>query len=466
MGRRMAVARTQQRSSWMNALNLLIVDDDLLQARLVKSNLDRPGRIRAEVVGSGQEALERLARDPLDAVLTDLTMPGMDGIELVRRIRDSDPALPVFLMTANATIERAVEGIRAGATEFLPKPVNVTALLTLVERAVADRPLREEVTALQERRAAATAGNMIFGKHPKLDGVRQFILQVARAPDARVLITGESGTGKSLLARAIHDLSDVPGRFIEVNCAALPPQLLESELFGHEKGAFTDAKTLKRGLIEAADRGTLLLDEIGTMPLDLQAKLLLFLESREIRRVGGVHPIAVRTRVIAATNEELRERVRQRAFRQDLLYRLDVASVEMPPLRAMPSVIPELAERFVRSLAAELLRPLPELTENSFVALTDYAWPGNARELRNAVERALIFHAGGPLEVCPPAYQDGLGPQAPGFTLEYGLTLEEVERRYLEATLASTDGRELAEVAAELGISRKTLWEKRRRYGL
>ncbi|HEV2131321.1 MAG TPA: sigma-54 dependent transcriptional regulator, partial [Longimicrobiaceae bacterium] len=439
---------------------------DLLQARLVKSNIDRPGRVRAEVVGSGQEALDRLTRDPLDAVLTDLTMPGMDGIELVRRIRDSDPALPVFLMTSNATVERAVEGIRAGATEFLQKPVNVTALLTLVERAVAERPLREEVTALQERRAAATAGNMIFGKHPTLDGVRQFILQVARAPDARVLITGESGTGKSLLARAIHDLSDVPGRFIEVNCAALPPQLLESELFGHEKGAFTDAKTLKRGLIEAADRGTLLLDEIGTMPLDLQAKLLLFLESREIRRVGGVHPIAVRTRVIAATNEDLRERVRQRAFRQDLLYRLDVASVEMPPLRAMPSVIPELAERFVRSLAAELLRPLPELTESSFAALTDYAWPGNARELRNAVERALIFHAGGPLDVCPPAYQDDLGPQAPGLSLEYGLTLEEVERRYLEATLAATDGRELAEVAAELGISRKTLWEKRRRYGL
>ncbi len=449
----------------MNGLNLLIVDDDLLQARLVKSNIDRPGRVRAEVVGSGQEALDRLTRDPLDAVLTDLTMPGMDGIELVRRIRDTDPALPVFLMTANATIERAVEGIRAGATEFLQKPINVTALLTLVERAVAERPLREEVAALQERRAAATAGNMIFGKHPKLDAVRQFILQVARAPDARVLITGESGTGKSLLARAIHDLSDVPGRFIEVNCAALPPQLLESELFGHEKGAFTDAKTLKRGLIEAADRGTLLLDEIGTMPLDLQAKLLLFLESREIRRVGGVHPISVRTRVIAATNEELRERVRQRAFRQDLLYRLDVASVEMPPLRAIPSVIPELAERFVRSLASELLRPLPELTERSFAALTDYPWPGNARELRNAVERALIFHAGGPLEVCPPAYQDELGPQAPGVTLEYGLTLEEVERRYLEATLAS-DGRELTEIASQLGISRKTLWEKRRRYGL
>ncbi len=446
-------------------LNLLITDDDLLQARLIKTNLDRPGRVRAQVVGSGLDALERLAREPFDAVLSDISMPGMDGIELVRRIRETDPALPVILMTANATIERAVEGIRAGATEFLQKPINITALLTLVERAVAERPLREEMTALQERRAATTGGNLIFGTHPRLDAVRQFILQVARAPDARVLTTGESGTGKSLLARAIHDLSGVPGRFVEVNCAALPPQLLESELFGHEKGAFTDARSLKRGLIEAAEQGTLLLDEIGAMPIELQGKLLLFLESREIRRVGGIQPMPVRTRVIAATNEDLRERVRERSFRQDLLYRLDVATVEMPPLRQMPSVIPELAERFVRSLAAELYRPIPELSETSFAALMEYPWPGNARELRNAVERALIFHSTGPLVVQPPAYQEELAPSTPGLTIEYGLTLEEVERRYVAATLASTNG-DLGEVAAQLGISRKTLWDKRRRYGL
>jgi two-component system response regulator AtoC len=462
-------ARSRERAAGtprvMNTLRLLIVDDDPLSARLLRANLDRPGRVRCELAASGEEALEMLARQPMDSVLTDLTMPGIDGIELVRRIRETDPALPVIIMTNNATLERAVEGIRAGATDFLPKPVNVSAVLALFERAVAERPLREEVAALQEQRAAVSAGNVVFGDDPALDAVRQFALQVARAPDARVLITGESGTGKSLLARAIHDLSDVPGRFIEINCAALPPQLLESELFGHEKGAFTDAKALKRGLIELADKGTLLLDEIGTMPLDLQAKLLLFLESREIRRVGGSHPIPVRTRVIAATNEDLRKRVRERAFRQDLLYRLDVASVEMPPLRAMPRVIPELAEQFARALCAGLGRPCPTTSSASFARLREYSWPGNARELRNAVERALIFHSGGTLEIVPPVYaEDGLDGPA-GIPLEYGLTLEEVERQYIAATLAA-NGRELAELAAQLGISRKTLWEKRRRYGL
>jgi two-component system, NtrC family, response regulator AtoC len=446
------------------AIRLLVVDDDLLQARLIKSNLERPGRIRVEAVGSASEALERLAREPLDAVLTDLSMPGMDGLELVRRIRETDPTLPVILMTAHASLESAVEAIRAGATEFLPKPINVSALLTLVERAVHDRPMREEVTALQVRRAQSSAGHLIFGEHPKLDAVRQFAVHVARAPDSRVLITGESGTGKSLLARMIHDLSSLPGRFVEVNCAALPPQLLESELFGHEKGAFTDAKALKRGLIELADKGTLLLDEIGTLPLDLQAKLLLFLESREIRRVGGTQPIAVRTRVIAATNEDLRQRVRERAFRQDLLYRLDVASVEMPPLREVPEVIPELALRFARSIAADMHRSVPQLSPSAMELLKRYPWPGNARELRNAVERAMIFHVDGPLAVEPPPTVEPLDVHS-GVFIAYGLTLDEVERRYLTAALAANHG-ELGELARRLGISRKTLWEKRKRYGL
>lgn len=449
----------------MNALNLLIVDDDLLYGRLLKANLDRPGRLRAEVVGSAEQALDYLAGHPVQAVLSDLSMPGMGGIELVRRIRETDRSLPVLIMTADGTIERAVEGIRAGANEFLPKPLNINALVALIERAVEERPLREEIVAKQEQRAAISAGNVVFGGHPRLDGIRQFALQLAGAPDARVLITGESGTGKSLLARAIHDLSGVSGRFIEVNCAALPPQLLESELFGHEKGAFTDAKTLKRGLVESAEAGTLLLDEIGTMPLELQAKLLLFLETREIRRVGGTQPIRIRTRVITATNEDLRQRVRERAFRQDLLYRLDVASVEMPPLREMPEVIPELAERFTREIAADLHRPVPQVTRESFAELTRYPWPGNVRELRNAVERALIFAAGGPLRVLPPKYDPDTQTDGPGVTLDFGLTLEEVERRYLKAVLEQ-NSRDLGDIAADLGISRKTLWEKRRRYAL
>ncbi len=449
-------------------LTLLVADDDRLLARLMKANLDLPGDTKTEIVGSGEEALARLARGGIDALITDLAMPGMDGIELVRRVRETDRGLPIIIITAHATVERAVEGIRAGANDFLQKPVNVDALLTLVKRAVSERSVREELSARNERRASATAGLYVFGDHPALDEVRRFSERIARVPMARVLITGESGTGKSMLARAIHELSGDSGPFVEVNCAALPASLLETELFGHERGAFTDAKALKRGLIETADRGTIFLDEIGAMSLELQAKLLLFLGSREIRRVGGVHPIPVRTRVITATNEDLRERVRTRQFRHDLLYRLDVASIEMPPLRSMPSVIPQLAERFMRDLCAEFRRPVPPTSPQSFARLTEYSWPGNARELRNAVERALIFHEDEPFEVAPPREQpertEGM-LTSDDLTFEQGLTLEEVERRYITAALSEAR-MELGELAQRLGISRKTLWEKRRRYGL
>jgi two-component system response regulator HydG len=464
----------QQRSNYAASasppgpLTLLVADDDLLLGRLMKANLDLPGHTKTEIAGSGEEALARVTRGGIDALITDLAMPGMDGIELVRRVREMDPGLPIIIITAHASLERAVEGIRAGATDFLQKPVNVDALLALVGRAVAERSVREEVTARNERRASATAGAYVFGDHPALDEVRRFAERIARAPFARVLITGESGTGKSMLARAIHELSGDSGRFVEVNCAALPGSLLETELFGHERGAFTDAKALKRGLIETADRGTIFLDEIGALPLELQAKLLLFLEAREIRRVGGVHPIPVRARVITATNEDLRERVRARQFRHDLLYRLDVAAIEMPPLRSMPSVIPQLAERFMRDLCAEFRRPIPPRSSDSFAGLTEYSWPGNARELRNAVERALIFQEDRPFEVTPPPgvvnALDG-APSLGDLVLEHGLTLDEVERRYIMASLSEARP-ELGELARRLGISRKTLWEKRRRYGL
>ena len=449
-------------------LTLLVADDDLLLARLIKANIDLPGDTLTEIVGSGADALVRIARGGIDALITDLAMPGMDGLDLVRRVRETDRGLPIIIITAHATVERAVECIRSGATDFLQKPVNVDALLTLVRRAVSERSVREEVTARNERRASATAGMYILGDHPALDEVRRFAERVSRVPLARVLITGESGTGKSMLARAIHELSGDTGQFVEVNCAALPASLLETELFGHERGAFTDAKALKRGLIEMADRGTIFLDEIGAMALELQAKLLLFLEAREIRRVGGVHPIPVRARVVTATNEDLRERVRARQFRHDLLYRLDVASITMPPLRAMPSVIPQLAERFMRDLCSEFRRPVPLASIDSFARLREYSWPGNARELRNAVERALIFHEAEAFEVAPPVAEPEHTMGAlttDDLTFEQGLTLEEVERRYITAALSEART-ELGDLARRLGISRKTLWEKRRRYGL
>ena len=451
-----------------DALRLLLVDDDDLSVRLLAANLSRPGRWEVDTAASGEAALRRLAQGGIDAVVTDMIMPAMDGIELTRRIRAHDPSLPVVVLTANASIERAVEAVHAGASDFLQKPPNVKALLALIERAVGERPVREALAARAARRDSEGVESYLRGTHPRIAAIRGFAQQVASVADARVLITGETGTGKSLLAHAIHELSGSTGRFVEVNCAALPPQLLESELFGHEPGAFTDARTLKRGLVELADRGTLFLDEIGTMPLELQAKLLLFIERREIRRVGGSETVPVRCRLITATHENLRQRVRDRTFRQDLLFRLDVASVEMPPLREMPALIPELARLFVQELSAELPRPVPDVDEAALAALTRYAWPGNVRELRNAIERALIFHGSGPLAPVPPNAGSGADTLSgdDGVLIPFGVDFEEVERRYLAAMLERVQEGELGELAARLGVSRKTLWEKRRRHQL
>jgi DNA-binding NtrC family response regulator len=446
-------------------IKLLIVDDDRLSANLLRANVARPGSIDVAVALSGDEALGMLSAGRVSAVLTDIEMPRMDGVELIRRIRASDPDLPVIALSGHALLERAVEAMRAGATDFLQKPVNATVLMALVERAIDERPVRQEIRLLNRRRADANPGWLI-GTHPALEEVRRFVTRVAGAPFARILITGESGTGKSLLARGIHDLTGGKGLFTHVNCAALPPQLLEAELFGYEKGAFTDARELKRGLIEAADGGTLFLDEIDTLPVELQAKLLVYLETHEIRRVGGVTSIRVRTRVMTASAADLHAKAEEGAFRRDLLYRLDVASVRMPSLREMPEVVPELMERFLVELCEDLGRVVPEIAPGEAGRLQGYSWPGNARELRNALERALIFQDEGPLRIPLPTHgRPATGLPATGVAIPLGLTMEEVERRYISATLAENEAAQ-GQIATSLGISRKTLWEKRRRYGV
>jgi two-component system, NtrC family, response regulator AtoC len=454
-----------------HALRLLLVDDDPTTTLALGAGLEHQGAIRVHAAASGEEALEAFERATWDAVATDLMMPGIDGIELIRQLRALDPSIPLFLFTGSASIRKAVEGIQAGATDFLPKPVDAEAFHILLHKAVDERMMMEEVALERMRRSTTRLGDLLAGEHPRLDQVRHQAEKVAAMPQVRALLTGESGTGKSLLARAIHHATGARGRFVSVNCAALPPQLLESELFGHEKGAFTDAKGLKRGLIEMAHGGTLFLDEIGAMPLELQAKLLLFLEEREIRRVGGTEAIAIHAHILAATNEDLRARVEERAFRADLLYRLDVAAIELPPLREMPEVLPELATRFVHEICAEARIPVPPLDRTSFAALHRYPWPGNVRELRNAIERALIFREPGPLRVPPPPRG---GPreegddllEGPSLRIPLDATLEEAERRFVTQVLESRKGDDLQDVAASLGISRKSLWEKRKRWGL
>jgi len=461
---------------------LLIVDADQTTARLLAANLGLPARLSVDTCTTGAEALRLAAGGDCDALVTGLSLPDMDGAELVRRLHALNPALPVVLLARQISTERTVEAVRAGATEVLSGPPNATVLRATLERLLPEQrqsgasgtvarsdtePGAVGDTAHRTRDRAG-AEHYLRGDHPRIAAIRAFAEQVARVPDARVLITGETGTGKSRLAHAIHELSGAPGRMVEVNCAALPPQLLESELFGHEPGAFTDARGLKRGLVELADRGTLFLDEIGTMPLELQAKLLLFIERREIRRVGGADTVPVRCRLITATHENLRQRVRERSFRQDLLFRLDVASVEMPPLREMPTLIPEMTNLFVAELAAEQEREPPPLDEASLAVLGRHPWPGNLRELRNAIERALIFHTGGSLTPQPRPASDlaDVPGGEPGVVMPLGVSLDELERRYLAAMLERVGPGGLSELASTLGISRKTLWEKRRRYGL
>jgi DNA-binding NtrC family response regulator len=462
-------------------MHILVVDDDEAERTSLGAALGAAAGVRVDAAASGPAALDRMAAHRYDGVITALAMEPMDGIELVRRIRRVQPLLPVLVLTADATMDRAFDAMRAGATDFLPKPVSAAAILDLVRRdsgrahrptdiAAAPAPTAarafDDPTTAGARAEPAVAGpraaDFIAGTHLLLDGVRNFAERVARVPEARVLITGESGTGKSQLARAIHELAGGGGRFVEVNCATLPPSLIESELFGHEKGAFTDAKALKRGLVELAAGGTLFLDEIGALPIDMQTKLLVFLEARQIRRVGGNDPIPANARVIVATSEDLREAVRGGRFREDLLYRLDVASIRMPSLHAMPAVITELAVRFTQELAAQFRRTAPSLSDESLRRLREYVWPGNARELRNALERALIFHDDGLLDVYPPEPAVS-APPADGLVLPRGLTLDEVERLYILDAMHHNDG-DLTSLAARLGISRKTLWEKRRRF--
>ena len=438
--------------------NVLVIGAAALESPLLRVDLERRGA-RVRVVDTSAHGAASIHEEPFDAVLVCTTEPARGVADGVRRLRSIDGSLCVIAIVDAGAADVAVACFRAGATDVLERPVAGDAILARIARSMVAEGL------VAGRGAATVKGvGLVVGQHRHLERVRAFAEQVATVPNVRVLITGESGTGKSLLARAIHDMSRTAGEFVEINCAALPAHLLESELFGHEKGAFTDARQTKRGLLETAHRGTLLLDEIGALPLELQAKLLLFLERQTFRRVGGTSPMRAETRVIAATNEDLRERVRSRAFRMDLLYRVDVTSVEMPALRTMPEVIPELTRHFVTELSVTMRKDPPDVTDEAMERLRAHVWPGNGRELRNAVERALIFHRDGSLDVETPAVEAAL--PASNSSIPLDLTLEEAEARYIALVLEANADVELNEIARRLGISRKTLWKRRRRYGL
>ncbi len=450
-----------------------ILDDDVTYAKLLAANLGKAGRFRNEVFSNAEDLFARRSEEPPDAVLTDLKMPGMDGIEVTRRLRQSDPYLPIFVLTAYADMETAIQALKAGANDYLPKPVNMDELTTLLTRALEERPIKEEAAQIQKVRQKEFSVRAILGQHAEINKVRGFVERVAGIPRPTVLLLGESGTGKNLVAQTIHYSSPhSEGRFVEINCSALPANLLEAELFGYQKGAFTDARESKRGLIEVADGGTLFLDEIGDLSPELQAKLLNFLESRRFRRLGGTEEIEVSQRVITATNRDLQQAVRKNEFRSDLYYRISVATHTLPPLRAIIDDLPVLAEHFRELFSREFRKPVERVSPEALEVLKSWDWPGNVRELRNVIERAMIFADGTQLEVgdLPELGTIELEASAEtidgnAFGISKGLTLPDAEKEYIRYTLSACDG-SVQRAAESLGISRKNLWEKRKKYGL
>jgi len=443
-----------------------ILDDDLVHAKLVAANLG-PG-FQTRLFDRPDALLAHHAEAPADAVITDLVMPDLDGVEVTRRLRTGDRHLPIFVLTGHADVATAIDALKAGATEYLTKPVNIDELTTLLARALTERPLLEEGASLEQARGKEYSVAAILGRHPHVEAVRAFVDRMAAVPRPTVLLLGESGTGKNLVARAIHYSSPHSvGRFVEINCSALPANLLEAELFGYKKGAFTDAREPKRGLIEVADGGTLFLDEIAELGPALQAKLLNFLESRRFRRLGGTDEIEVALRLITATNRDLEAG----AFRPDLYYRITVAAVTLPPLREIKSDLPLLADHFRETFNREFKKRVASVDADALQALQAWDWPGNVRELRNVIERALIFSDGPSLKRSdlPPLGQvdrAARGDSRPErFELPRGLSLAEAEREYIRHTLEDTGG-DIQRAAEILGISRKNLWEKRKKHGL
>jgi two-component system, NtrC family, response regulator AtoC len=435
---------------------LLVVDDDQVARELLAETLAREG-YRVRVAGGGEEALRLAGAEPFDMALVDLRMPDLDGLGVLKQLAMIQPDLPVVILTAFATIETAIEAVNAGAFDYLSKPFRMEEIKIVVRRTLDARRLaRENLQYRQELRARYGFEGLIGQSHQMVE-IYKLIARMA-ALDTTVLIEGETGTGKELVARAIHGASARAARpFVVVDCAALPETLFESELFGHERGAFTGAFAARRGLLETSTGGTCVLDEIGELTAPLQAKLLRTLQERSIRRVGGNDAIPVDVRVIAATNRDLRRLVADGGFREDLYYRLNVVTITVPPLRERASDIPLLAQHFLEIFARRSGRPIRRLAPEAVALLAGYRWPGNVRELEHVIERATALSAAETLlpDDLPPHLREDRD-RAPRLPAD-GMTLEDVKRWYVNKVLEESGGNKLR--AAELlGIDRRTLY--------
>jgi DNA-binding NtrC family response regulator len=434
---------------------ILVVDDEV-NARTALAELLRDEGFDVEMAADAFKALGKYESFTPHVVLTDLKMPGMDGIELVKKLRASEDPCDVIVMTAFGAVETAVEAMRAGASDYLTKPLNFDELLVVLDKVFETSQLRRETRQLRARVRDRVAPGNIIGDAPVMQRVFEVIDQVAPSK-ATVLVTGESGTGKELVANAIHQKSPrVRGPFIKLHCAALAESLLESELFGHEKGAFTGATNRKDGRFSLADGGTLFLDEIGEISPSIQVKLLRFLQEHEFERVGGTQTLKVDVRVIAATNKNLKEEVAKGRFREDLFYRLNVVALEMPSLRERRSDIPALARFFVERYAKENGKTVEGITPEAMELLASYDWPGNVRELENAIERAVVLTPAKILEArqLPPSIRPSVLPA--GAPMIPGSTMADLERYAILETLKSTGG-STSKAAEILGISTRTI---------
>jgi DNA-binding NtrC family response regulator len=435
---------------------LLIVDDDQVARELLAETLGREG-YRVRVAGGGEEALRLAGAEPFDMALVDLRMPDVDGLAVLKQLAMIQPDLPVVILTAFATIETAIAAVNAGAFDYLSKPFRMEEIKIVVRRTLDARRLARENLQYRQELGARYGFEGLIGQSHQMVEIYKLIARMA-ALETTVLIEGETGTGKELVARAIHGASGRAARpFVVVDCAALPETLFESELFGHERGAFTGAFAARRGLLETAAGGTCFLDEIGELTAPLQAKLLRTLQERSVRRVGGNDEIPFDVRVVVATNRDLRKLVADGGFRDDLYYRLNVVTITVPPLRERASDIPLLAQHFLEVFARRTGRVVKRLAPESVALLAGYRWPGNVRELEHVIERAMALSSSETLLPDDfPAHLVEERDRAPRLPAE-GMTLEDVKRWYVNKVLEESGGNKLR--AAELlGIDRRTLY--------
>ena len=447
-----------------NRTRIVVLDDEREMGAFLVDLLTDDG-YSAEAYQKAQDALVALEKSSADLFITDLVMNGMQGMEVLRAAKQRDPSLAVVMITAFGTIESAVEAMRLGAFYYLTKPFKGADLLLLVERALEEKHLRTEIRRLQREVEAHYHFDRIIGKSPAMQQVFDLVDRL-KDSQVNILLTGESGTGKDLLARTLHYHSNRKhAPFVPVNCAAIPEQLLESELFGYVQGAFTDARKDKKGLFVEAHGGTLFLDEVGELPLLLQAKLLRVIEDKEVRPLGATKGKEVNVRIIAASNRDLRRTVDEGKFRQDLFYRLNVMDIHLPPLRERPEDLPLLIEHFITRSAQS--SQVQRLSAEALRIFLNYPWPGNVRELENTIERALVLCRGE--EITPadlPAHVTGSKPQVTSLqdALRRRRALADIEREYVLLAMELTEGRK-KEAADLLGIDRKTLYRKLEEYG-